>query len=113
MSSLLSQTNRINYFYPIPYRTEQAIVPNEVVFASTSLTVLAAPWGYAFCSKLHRLSGARDQTKDTDVQDAVVYERKYLETKRLSVFEWRKSKCYARTIPSPLNGVTEDAIIVP
>lgn len=61
---------------------EQAIVQNEVVFASTSLTVLAAPWGYAFCSKLHRLSGAHNQTKGTDVEDAVVYVRKYLETKK-------------------------------
>lgn len=57
---------------------------NEVVFEEPGLRVLAAPWDYAFCAKLDRISGSTElgTRKPYDLTDAVAYLHRYLATKR-------------------------------
>ena len=55
---------------------QQAVQQNEVVFQAPGLTVLAAPWLYAFCSKVDRLAKSiRARAYDRD--DAIAYLRRY------------------------------------
>lgn len=37
--------------------TDQAFAQNEVIFHESGLKILAAPWHYAFCCKVDRISG--------------------------------------------------------
>jgi hypothetical protein len=64
--------------------TDEAYQQNEVIFQEGGLTVLAAPWHYAFCSKLDRISGSTNlgQTKPYDLSDAIAYLLRYLEINR-------------------------------
>ncbi|KAJ5691609.1 hypothetical protein N7488_012344 [Penicillium malachiteum] len=56
----------------------EALEQNEVVFQAPGLTLLAAPWEYLFCTKMHRLSGRGVHTKRTyDQEDAVHYLERY------------------------------------
>lgn len=58
--------------------TEQAFAQNEVIFQQPGLTVLAAPWQYAFCCKVDRVAGGGIQGgRPYDVPDAVQYLRRY------------------------------------
>lgn len=55
---------------------QQAVQQNEIVFQAPGLTVLAAPWLYAFCSKLDRLAKT-SRSRAYDKDDAVAYLRRY------------------------------------
>lgn len=76
--------NRNTVFIPTPLRlslTNQAIEQNEVVFKLDGLTVLAAPWHYAFIAKVDRISGSG---KPYDLGDAAAYLNRYLELHSMS-----------------------------
>jgi hypothetical protein len=53
--------------------TNEAIEQNAVVYNQPGLTVLAAPWEYAFSGKISRLLKGGDQVRPYDVSDAVHY----------------------------------------
>ncbi|KAI1986240.1 hypothetical protein LOZ53_004800 [Ophidiomyces ophidiicola] len=68
--------------------TEDALQQGEIVFRQPGLTVLAAPWHYAFCAKLDRLSGRHQtHTQPYDVSDAVAYLRRYLEKNSITCIQ--------------------------
>ena len=50
---------------------DEAVEQREIVFSADGLTVYAAPWRYALCTKLDRLSKAGSRTYD--MADAVAY----------------------------------------
>ncbi|KAL9132147.1 MAG: hypothetical protein Q9217_000081 [Psora testacea] len=54
----------------------EAMAQNEVVFSMPGLTMLAAPWSYAVCSKIHRISGGHSKRYDTS--DAATYLHRYV-----------------------------------
>lgn len=59
-------------------RTE-ALDQHAIVFQAPGLTILAAPWAYLFCTKIHRLSGSGISTiQPYDQDDAVHYLGRYL-----------------------------------
>ncbi|KAK4142558.1 uncharacterized protein C8A04DRAFT_29835 [Dichotomopilus funicola] len=74
--------NRTILFIPRDQRdtlTEQSYAQNEIIFQEPGLTVLAAPWQYAFCCKVDRVAGGGIQAaRPYDVPDAVNYLRRYL-----------------------------------
>jgi len=74
--------NRTIFFIPRAQRealTEQAFAQQEVVFREPGLTVLAAPWQYAFCCKVDRLAGGGlNPARAYDLDDAVQYLHRYL-----------------------------------
>ena len=63
--------------------TDEAIRQNELVFRAPGLLVLAAPWHYAFCAKLDRISGSSSLGlgKRYDLTDAVAYLHRFLATR--------------------------------
>ncbi|KAG5988237.1 hypothetical protein E4U54_004722 [Claviceps lovelessii] len=57
--------------------TEEAFSQREIIFEEPGLTVLAAPWNYAFCCKVDRI--ARSGHGDAyDLDDAMHYLARYL-----------------------------------
>ncbi|KAK4043358.1 hypothetical protein C8A01DRAFT_32484 [Parachaetomium inaequale] len=74
--------NHTVFFIPQGQRdtlTDQAFVQNELIFNHPGLKVLAAPWQYAFCCKVDRLSGGGiNAARSYDLSDAVVYLHRYL-----------------------------------
>jgi hypothetical protein len=56
--------------------TQQGFAQNEIVFQAAGLTLYAAPWPYAICAKLHRISGGGHRAYDP--LDAVAYLHRYL-----------------------------------
>jgi hypothetical protein len=78
--------NHTIFFIPQGQRetiTDQAFAQNEVIFHQPGLTVLAAPWHYAFCCKVDRLSGGGiNAARSYDLSDAVVYLHRYLARER-------------------------------
>ena len=80
--------NRTIFFIPMDQRnllTRQAFQQNEIVFRATGLTVLAAPWHYAFCCKIDRLAGGGLKTgKSYDLDDAVQYIIQYIRRSNIS-----------------------------
>ncbi|RBR09029.1 uncharacterized protein FIESC28_10037 [Fusarium coffeatum] len=74
--------NRTAFFIPKDKQhslTAQALNQREVIFEEPGLTVLAAPWEYAFCGKVDRLSvGGLHSAQDYDLSDALEYLRRYL-----------------------------------
>ncbi|KAK4103756.1 hypothetical protein N658DRAFT_421532 [Parathielavia hyrcaniae] len=78
--------NRTIFFIPKDQRetlTEEALAQHEVIFKEGGLTVLAAPWQYAFCCKVDRLAGGGiNAARAYDLDDAVQYLRRYLMTRR-------------------------------
>ncbi|KAI3584856.1 hypothetical protein IWW34DRAFT_268271 [Fusarium oxysporum f. sp. albedinis] len=74
--------NRTIFFIPKDKQqtlSQQAYEQREVVFEEPGLTVLAAPWEYAFCCKIDRLSGAGLHTPESyDASDVVEYLHRYL-----------------------------------
>jgi hypothetical protein len=49
---------------------------NEIVFQETGLTVFAAPWDYAFCTKMDRMH--KRSRRPYDIDDAVRYLHRYI-----------------------------------
>lgn len=76
--------NRTILFIPNNQRrslTDEAIQQGEVIFKKKGLTVLAAPWNYAFCCKVDRLAGSGLYgARQYDLSDAVEYLGRHLET---------------------------------
>lgn len=74
--------NRTIFFIPQDQRQElsrEAYQQNEVIFQQPGLTVLAAPWNYAFCCKVDRLAGGGlHSARKYDLSDAVEYLARYL-----------------------------------
>ncbi|KAI1061835.1 hypothetical protein LB506_009813 [Fusarium annulatum] len=79
--------NSTMFFIPRDQRrtlSQQAHEQREVIFEEPGLTVLAAPWEYAFCCKIDRLSGAGLHSPESyDASDAVEYLHRYLTNLRL------------------------------
>ncbi|KAF5615164.1 hypothetical protein F52700_13553 [Fusarium sp. NRRL 52700] len=64
--------------------SQQAYEQREIIFEEPSLTVLAAPWEYAFCCKVDRISGAGPHSPESyDANDAVAYLHRYLAKSKL------------------------------
>jgi hypothetical protein len=64
--------------------SQQAYEQREVIFEEPGLTVLAAPWEYAFCCKIDRLSEAGLHSPESyDASDAVEYLHRYLTKSKL------------------------------
>jgi hypothetical protein len=105
--------NRTVLFIPGEARTaltQEAIAMNEVVFEEPGLQVLAAPWDYAFCAKLDRISGSAGlgQRKPYDITDAVAYLYRYLTIKgRQSVTKGEIQQWAARYRTRIADGVLE------
>ena len=59
--------------------TDAAIQQNHVVFEAPGLKVVAAPWSYAFCTKVNRLM--KYLHKPYDMTDAVSYLHQYIRTR--------------------------------
>lgn len=59
--------------------TQAAISSREVVFKSPSLTILAAPWDYAFCATIERLASGISSDRMYDYNDALAYLHRYIE----------------------------------
>lgn len=74
--------NRTIFFIPMEKRstlTEEAFRQHDVVFTAPGLTILAAPWHYAFCCKIDRLAGSGlYDSRPYDQDDAVQYLSQYL-----------------------------------
>ncbi|KAI3115785.1 hypothetical protein CBS147333_1285 [Penicillium roqueforti] len=74
--------NHVVLFVPSHVRRillDEALEQHEVVFQAPGLTLLAAPWEFLFCTKLHRLSGRGVSTATSyDQEDAVHYLEKYI-----------------------------------
>lgn len=74
--------NRTIFFIPKDQRhtlTQQSYEQREIIFQQPGLTVLAAPWNYAFCCKVDRMAGGGlNSARAYDLSDAVEYLRRYL-----------------------------------
>lgn len=74
--------NHTVLFIPLHIRqilTMEALDQHAIVFQAPGLTILAAPWAYLFCTKIHRLSGSGISTvQPYDQDDAVHYLERYL-----------------------------------
>ncbi|KAI2624293.1 hypothetical protein GGR54DRAFT_569301 [Hypoxylon sp. NC1633] len=74
--------NRTVLFIPKDQRdtlTEEAFDQGVVIFSAPGLTVLAAPWQYAFCAKVDRLAGGGlHAPRPYDLPDATQYMNQYL-----------------------------------
>lgn len=71
--------NRTIYFIQPPLRqdlTRKGFEQNDVVFQAPGLTLYAAPWSYAFVSKLDRIQGGGFRSHDP--LDAAVYLDRWL-----------------------------------
>ncbi|RMZ91543.1 hypothetical protein DV736_g1208, partial [Chaetothyriales sp. CBS 134916] len=60
----------------IPELMQSAQAQNDVIFRKPGLTVLAAPWSYAFVAKIGRITYGTGHAYDR--QDAVVYLHEYI-----------------------------------
>ncbi|KAF2965017.1 hypothetical protein GQX73_g8556 [Xylaria multiplex] len=80
--------NRTILFMPMEQRstlTDEAFNQDEVIFHQPGLTVLAAPWNYAFCCKVDRLAGSGIQeAREYDLDDATEYLSRYLRLHNVS-----------------------------
>lgn len=65
--------------------TRDAYAQNEVVFRQPGLTVLAAPWYYAFCCKVDRRAGSGvTASQPYDLSDAVAYIKRHMAVYKLT-----------------------------
>lgn len=80
--------NRTILFIPKDQRnalTQQAFRQREIIFSEPGLTVLAAPWEYAFCCKIDRVAGGGIKGgRSYDIPDAVQYLHQFLGRHRVS-----------------------------
>lgn len=60
--------------------TRMARQQNVHVFHGHGLTILAAPWAYAFTAKIHRILLGGDQARPYDLPDAVTYIHQYIQS---------------------------------
>ncbi|KAF4448391.1 hypothetical protein F53441_8199 [Fusarium austroafricanum] len=77
--------NATQLFMPVQLQQtlfRAALEQGVVVFEGGGLRVYAAPWSYAFCGKLNRLSDplSGGEPRPYDLADAVVYLHEYLRT---------------------------------
>jgi hypothetical protein len=74
--------NHTVLFIPLHIRrilTMEALDQHAIVFQAPGLTLLAAPWAYLFCTKIHRLSGSAISTvQPYDQDEAAHYLQRYL-----------------------------------
>ncbi|KAI1810055.1 hypothetical protein GGS20DRAFT_580207 [Poronia punctata] len=75
--------------------TDQAFAQHEVIFHERGLKVLAAPWNYAFCCKVDRISGGGIHgAREYDLDDACHYLLQYLRStqtariKQSTIYTW-------------------------
>ncbi len=59
----------------------EGLAQNAVVFQSPGLTLLAAPWAYQFCAKVHRMAGGG--RKGHDAGDAAGYLYQFLTSQNM------------------------------
>jgi hypothetical protein len=59
--------------------TQAAISAREVVFKSSGLTILAAPWDYAFCATIDKLASGISSDRLYDYTDALAYLHRYIQ----------------------------------
>lgn len=85
--------------------TNEAYQQNEVVFEQRGLRVLAAPWNYAFCAKLDRLTGATDlgESRPYDVSDAAAYLHRYLSIHRINTLTDGEVRAWANRFGTAVN----------
>ncbi|RYO79116.1 hypothetical protein DL766_005246 [Monosporascus sp. MC13-8B] len=73
--------NRTIFFIPRDKRvmlTQEAFKQQDVMFSENGLTMLAAPWKYAFCCKVCRIAGESiHSARPYDLDDAVQYLYRY------------------------------------
>ncbi|KAI1775297.1 hypothetical protein F4818DRAFT_45531 [Hypoxylon cercidicola] len=83
--------NRTILFMPKDQRaalTDEAFAQQEIIFQKPGLTVLAAPWKYAFCCKLDRMAGGGVMgPRSYDLDDAVQYLSRYLQQQNLAAIQ--------------------------
>ena len=71
--------NSVSLMIPHALRAElvpEAIEQNDVLYCGCGLTVVAAPWKYAFCMKLNRIAAHKDKLHDR--KDAARYLREHI-----------------------------------
>ncbi|RDL34678.1 uncharacterized protein BP5553_07806 [Venustampulla echinocandica] len=83
--------------------TQSAIDQNQEVFTAPGLTILAAPWPYAFAAKLDRLSGGGG--KAHDLPDAVAYLHQINQTMGYGVVPRSQVLAWADTYKARYSGV--------
>ena len=80
-----------------------AINQNEIVFQARGLTILAAPWDYAFCASLSRLTlGHPSLCRPYELSDAIAYLRRYIETHGDRQVSIQQIQSWARTYGTSL-----------
>ncbi|KAI0911599.1 hypothetical protein F4823DRAFT_298349 [Ustulina deusta] len=90
--------NRTILFMPraqVASLTDQAFAQDEVIFHERGLKILAAPWNYAFCCKVDRISGGGIHgAREYDLDDACHYLLQYLRStetaqiKQPTIYTW-------------------------
>jgi hypothetical protein len=76
--------NKTTYFINSDVRARLAAEgyqQNAIVFQASGLTLLAAPWAYQFCAKIHRMAGGGG--KSHDAGDAAGYLYRYLQSQHI------------------------------
>jgi hypothetical protein len=59
--------------------TQAALSAREVVFKSSGLTILAAPWDYTFCVTIDKLASGNTSDRRYDYTDALAYLHRYIQ----------------------------------
>lgn len=59
--------------------THDAMAQYDIVFQRNGLKVIAAPWKFAFCCKLNRLSRSSHMNRANDVSDAASYLHRHIQ----------------------------------
>lgn len=106
--------NRTVLFIPKAQRkilTDEAMQQRDVVFGQPGLTVLAAPWKYAFCAKLDRLAGtALGGSRPYDLSDAASYLHQHLQKYRLGSVQRTQVEAWARGYQTSVTPSLLDAV---
>ncbi|RYP91882.1 hypothetical protein DL770_002004 [Monosporascus sp. CRB-9-2] len=80
--------NRTIFFIPRDKRamlTQEAFQQQDIMFSENGLTVLAAPWKYAFCCKVGRIAGDSIlSARPYDLDDAVQYLYRHVRLKNVA-----------------------------
>ncbi|KAG6006971.1 hypothetical protein E4U43_000372 [Claviceps pusilla] len=76
--------------------TDEAFSQREIIFEEPGLTVLAAPWNYAFCCKVDRIARAgHGDPRPYDLDDAMHYLARYLRPFKQDVGQIAREKIRA------------------
>ncbi|KAI0110318.1 hypothetical protein GGR51DRAFT_510619 [Nemania sp. FL0031] len=107
--------NRTILFMPQEQRstlTDEAFNQQEVIFHQPGLTILAAPWNYAFCCKVDRLAGGGIQSaRIYDLDDAVQYLAQYLKLQRQTQIQRETIKAWFARFLLSWNDNVEEVIV--